>query len=379
MPTLAGWLALVGGGLVLGPWVAYPALTLALARLAGPRPPAPPPADDAWPSVTCILATRDDAETVRARVADFLAQDYPADRLTVVVAVDAAAVATLLPQLRFDDPRVTVVAGDAPGGKCPALNAAVRAATGDALLFSDARQRFVPRVARLLVGALHADPRLGITSGRLLLPADEASSLFRAYSRYELGLRDAEARLHSAVGVSGSVYAMWRRLWAPLPAGLILDDVYVPMRLALDGWRVGFERDAHAHETRRVSAGQEFRRKVRTLTGNYQLCAWLPGVLVPIRNPIWLQFLFHKLLRLVLPWGVLLVGLGLALAVLDAAGPRAPWLLLLAALGAAWLWLGRDGFARKLRGLAVQFGSMQAATMVAMAHGLRGRWDVWKA
>jgi hypothetical protein len=172
---------------------------------------------------------------------------------------------------------------------------------------------------------------------------------------------------------------MWRRLWAPLPAGLILDDVYVPMRLALDGWRVGFERDAHAHETRRVDAGQEFRRKVRTLTGNYQLCAWLPGVLVPGRNPIWLQFLCHKLLRLVLPWGVLLVALAVALALLDAAGPRTPWLLAAAAAGALWLAVGRDGLARRLRGLAVQFGSMQAATLVAMAHGLRGRWDVWRA
>jgi cellulose synthase/poly-beta-1,6-N-acetylglucosamine synthase-like glycosyltransferase len=377
--VLARTLALAGTALIAVPWLLYPAATFGLARAAGRRATPAAPPEGTWPTVTCILATRDDVATVRARVADFLAQAYPPDRLDVVVAVDASAAASLLPALAFDDARVTVVAGDAPGGKCPALNAAVRAARGDVLLFSDARQRFAPDVARRLAGALRDDPRLGITSGRLLLPADDASSLFRAYSRYELALRDAEARLHSAVGVSGSVYAMWRRLWAPLPAGLILDDVYVPMRLALDGWRVGFERDAHAHETRRVDAGQEFRRKVRTLTGNYQLCAWLPGVLVPGRNPIWLQFLCHKLLRLVLPWGVLLVALAVALALLDAAGPRTPWLLAAAAAGALWLAVGRDGLARRLRGLAVQFGSMQAATLVAMAHGLRGRWDVWRA
>jgi cellulose synthase/poly-beta-1,6-N-acetylglucosamine synthase-like glycosyltransferase len=378
--VLARTLALVGLALVAGPWLLYPVVVVVLARLAGRRVPRAAPAE--WPTVSCILATRDDPETVRERVADFLAQDYPADRLSVVVALDAAAAATLLSRLvgaPFDDPRVTLVAGDAPGGKCPALNAAVRAARGEVLLFSDARQRFAPDVARRLVMALAADPRLGITSGRLLLPPDRESSLFRLYSRYELALRDAEARLHSAVGVSGSVYAMWRRLWTPLRAGLILDDVYVPMRLALDGWRVGFERDAHAHETRRVNAGQEFRRKVRTLTGNYQLCAWLPGVLVPLRNPLWVQFLCHKLLRLVLPWGVLLVALACALGVLQLAGPRAPWLVAAAVVGGAWIAAGRDGLARRVRGIAVQFGSMQAATLVAMAHGLRGRWDVWRA
>lgn len=371
-------LILAGLAVIVIPWVLYPAVVVALARGRARRPAPPPAGDGAWPPVTCVLATRDDAATVRERVADFLAQDYPADRLTVVVAVDAAAADGREAPLAFADPRVTVVTGDAPGGKCPALNAAVRAAGGEVLLFSDARQRFAPSVARRLVGALRDDARLGIISGRLLLPRDEATSLFGLYSRYELALRDAEARLHSAVGVSGSVYAMWRRLWAPLPAGLILDDVFVPMRLALDGWRVGFDADAHAHETRRVSAGQEFRRKVRTLTGNYQLCAWLPAVLVPWRNPIWLQFLCHKLLRLLLPFAVALVALGTTVAVLRAAGEHARWLLLAAALLAAWLVVGRDGPARRLRGIAIQLASMQAAAAVAMVHGLRGRWDVWK-
>ena len=377
---LAG-LAIAGLLLVVVPWLAYPAAVVALARLAGRRP-AAALADAELPRVTCVLATRDAPDVVRERVADFLAQDYPADRLDVVVGVDAAAADALVPALAVADPRVRVLPGDAPGGKCPALNAAVRAARGDVLLFSDARQRFAPDVARKLVAALAADPRVGVTSGRLVLPADEASGLFRLYSRFELNLRAAEARLHSAVGVSGSVYAMRRALWAPLPAGLILDDLFVPMRLALARQRVGFVPDAYAYETRRVNAGQEFRRKVRTLTGNYQLCAWLPGVLVPGRNPIWLQFVCHKLLRLLLPVGVLLAGVGgagLAWRAAEAAlGPRAWWLAGAAALGAAWAWLGAGGLARRLRGLVVQLASMQAAVAVAAVHGVRGRWDVWK-
>jgi hypothetical protein len=155
------------------------------------------------------------------------------------------------------------------------------------------------------------------------------------------------------------------------------------MRLLLGGHRVGFVEDAYAHETRRVNAGQEFRRKVRTLTGNYQLCAWLPGVLVPGRNPVWVQFVCHKLLRLLLPVGVLLAGLGAAGLAWQAAhallGAGAWWLALAAALGAGWVWLGPGAHARVLRGLVVQFASMQAAVAVAAVHGVRGRWDVWKA
>lgn len=378
--------ALAGLALVVVPWLVYPLAVVALARLVG-RPPEARALEtrtpDDLPAVSYILATRDGADVVQARVADFLAQAYPPDRVEVVVAVDA----TSPPELRgaieraATDARVRVVPGDAPGGKCPALNAAVRTARGDLLVFSDARQRFAPDVTRKLAAALAADPRLGITSGRLVLPNDRETALFQLYSRFELALRAAEARLHSAVGVSGSVYAMRRELWAPLPAGLILDDLFVPMRLALGRWRVGFVPDAYAHETRLVKPGQEFRRKVRTLTGNYQLCAWLPAVLVPVRNPLWLQFLCHKLLRLLLPFGVLLFAVGAAgLAwawAFRAFGPGAWWLVAAAAGGALWLAVGRDALARRLRGLTLQFGTMQAAVVVAAVHGARGRWDVW--
>ena len=377
MSALLG-IALVGVVLLVVTWVAYPAAVVLLARLLGPRErPALRAGEE--PRISFILATRDPVDVVRERVADFLAQDYPADRLDVVVAVDHAEAATLVPALRFDDPRVRVVPGDAPGGKCPALNAAVRAATGDLLVFSDARQRFEASTTRRLVGALVADPRLGATSGRLLLPQDERSNIFRHYLRYELAIRDAEARLQSAVGVSGSVYAMRRAAWAPLPAGLILDDLYIPMRLVLEGRRVGFERDALAFETRKVAAGQEYRRKVRTLTGNFQLCAWLPGVLVPLRNPIWLQFVCHKLLRLLTPWCAAAAALGVVALAWELAGSRLPLLLGVTAAGALWLLVGPDPIARKLRSAALQFASLQAAVVTATVNGVRGRWDVWKA
>ena len=59
---------------------------------------------------------------------------------------------------------------------------------------------------------------------------------------------------------------------------------------------VGLLHDLRAAQA--LAPEQEFRRKVRTLTGVLQLCAWLPRLLVPIRNPVWVQFVSHKLLRL---------------------------------------------------------------------------------
>jgi cellulose synthase/poly-beta-1,6-N-acetylglucosamine synthase-like glycosyltransferase len=370
-------LATLGAALLAITWIAYPAAVVLVARALAPRRPSRP-AVAVLPSVTCVLATRDDPEVVRERVANFLASNYPSERLDVVVGLDATS-STSAEALwsTLPDPRVRVVSGDAPGGKGATLNAAVRSANGELLVFSDARQRFEPDTIRRLVDALHEDERLGAVSGRLLLPRDEQSSLFRQYLRYELAIRSSEAHIHSAVGVSGSVYAMRRPLWPVLPVGVILDDLYVPMRLVLDGWRVGFADDAIAYETRRVAAAQEYRRKVRTLTGNFQLCAWLPACLMPHRNPIWLQFVCHKLLRLLTPWGVAFVVVGVTGLALRAAGAEAPKLLAAAAMAGAWPLLGRDRLARKLRGLALQLASLLAATVTATVNAARTRWDVW--
>ena len=364
-------IALAAGGLLLLTWVVYPLVMRGLASLTTEASSAAP---SMWPKVTAVVATREEPSLVEARVRDLLAADYPADRLDVVVAIDASR-----GPAPADHPAasscVTVVRGDAPGGKAAALNAAVRSATGDVLVFTDTHQRFDAGAVRALVVAL-ADGKFGVVSGQLELPEGRRRSPVEHYWRLERRLRDDEARVGSAIGVSGSIYAMRHDLWSPLPAGLILDDLYVPMRLILAGHRVGFTSRARAFDARRTDTEQEFRRKVRTLTGNFQLCAWLPGVLAPWRNPVWAQFLLHKLLRLLTPWLVLAIGgtlLGLATSVRGWALPVV--LVVAGALVAGSLLsaLRVPGVVQIARWLAM----MLAAVVVATYYGLLGRWDVW--
>lgn len=364
-------LALGSALLLVLVWIGYPLLMRGFAAVARPRPRVAP---DFWPRVTVVIASREAAADILARVDDVLGGDYPGG-LDVVVALDATA-ATDESELAGRRPGLTVVRGDPPGGKAAALNAGVRAADGEILVFTDTHQRFAPDAIRHLVADL-SDGRFAATSGRLELPGRREASLIDRYWGMERRLRRDEAKLHSAIGVSGSIYAMGRAHWEPLPAGLILDDLFVPMRLVLGGSRVGFADAARATDTRRTEPSEEYRRKVRTLTGNFQLCAWLPGVLIPGRNPVWIQFVLHKLMRLLTPY--LLVCLGVALvamlvgkfgAYVFAAGSIGLLLVgLAAAVAGKW---------RAVKNLAVWGLSLQAAILTATFYGLRGRWDVWR-
>lgn len=374
-------IALASVGFLLLVWFGYPLFVGTLARRS--RPSAAGEAE-ARPTVSVIIATRDEVDAVRARVANCFASTYDRDKLEIVIGVDARRGAAAVEEIRalccgedaFE--HCTVVLGDEPGGKAATLNAAVRASRGEVLVFGDTHQRFEPEAIAELVASFR-DPCVGASSGSLELPrAGAPSSLVDRYWTMERWLRRCEARIHSSVGVTGAIWALRRSLWTPLPPSLILDDVYTPMRVVLSGYRVSFVESARALETRRVPMRHEYRRKVRTLTGVTQLLVMLPPVLLPHRNPIWTQFIFHKLLRLLTPYWVLAVALWCA-----ALG--APWLVAnpeLALAGVLPLAVGSlhatgRRVIRRAGSGAVSVILLQAAVVVATVNGLRRRWDVW--
>lgn len=374
MAIAPAWSSLIPGLVaslaVSGIWLGYPAWMWMRARWA-PRPIRPDRIAASRRSVTIVLATRASVDAVVARVQNLLATDHPADHVSLVVAVDgdaepvAAALAALAPTVR-------VVPAEAPGGKAAALNAGVRVASGDLLVFADTAQLFDHRTIPELVAALE-DPAFGAVSGLLVLPRD--ASPLRLYWALETFLRRQEALVHASIGVSGAVYAMRRALWQPLPAGTILDDVYIPMRLVLDGWRIGVIREAKAWDSRRFDAGAEITRKTRTQTGVLQLLQLLPAVR-SARNPVRGAFLMHKLARLTTPLWMLVLLLSAGpwlLSPLVALGrPGAVAGLAVLAGGLVWprgrRWL-RDGVVYAL--------ALQWALLRALLFGTTGRWAVW--
>jgi cellulose synthase/poly-beta-1,6-N-acetylglucosamine synthase-like glycosyltransferase len=371
------WFAALGAAGILLVWIVYPAIIGLLAKRCRCPEATHSSRNEAPPSVSVIIATRDDPVVVRERIIDCLSAAHDAHRLEVIVGLDYAAPPVATDELAIA-PTVRVVRGDMPGGKAATLNAAVRAAQGDLLLFTDSQQRFEAGAVSCLVAAF-ADEHVGAASGRLELSEKAQRSPVGRYWSYERWLRRCEAMINSCVGATGAIWALRRSLWTPLPPSLILDDVYAPMRVVLSGQRVVFVDEARAVDLRHSAPRQEYRRKVRTLTGVLQLCCWLPQLLVPARNPIWAQFVFHKLLRLLTPyWLIGLAAWGSVFLIRwIESNPIATGvpLCMLAALST----IQRSKTARVIRSGLVWIAMLQAAVVVAAVNSARRRWDVWSA
>ena len=284
-------------------YAGYPLFVAAQARFR-PRP-LRPRADAELPAVTVILAVRNEREALRRRVDNLLAQAYPADRLHVLVACNGSRDGTeeLARELARADARVRVVVSPPDRGKAGALNVGVAAATTPVVVFADARQRFAPDAVAQLV-APFADDAVGAVTGRLVIERADRAAVegVRLYWGMETRLRDAESRSGSVIGATGAIYAVRRALFHAVPASLILDDVYVPVRIALAGYRVVMAPDAVAFDVPAHDQQLEYARKRRTMVGNIQLVRALPALLNPIGNPIFFRFLSHKVLRLLTPF-----------------------------------------------------------------------------
>lgn len=289
----------VSVGVILYTYIGYP-LCLAFLRRWFYRPVNKGPCQ---PQVSVVLAARNEAENIKGRLENLLAQDYPADKLEIVVVSDGSQDATAELALRHGGERLKMIAFEESGGKAAALNAGVLQTSGEIVIFCDARQRFEPGVVRELAANFH-DPQIGAVSGELLL-AQSGSSVIReelgAYWRYETWIRRAESATGSVIGATGAIYAIRRALFHPLPAGSILDDVIIPMHVVLQGRRTIFDDSARAHDIVSKDLSQEWVRKVRTLAGNWQLLRLFPELLFPWRNPCCWRFVSHKVMRLLVP------------------------------------------------------------------------------
>jgi len=284
-------------------YLGYPTLLAAWAAVA----PKPIRRSPVTPAVSIVIAARNEARTIRDRVDNLLQSDYPRGQMQIIVVSDGSTdgTADLLKAYRG---MVDVVVLP-PSGKASAINAGVAAARHDVVVFADARQTFAPDALRALVEPF-ADPAVGGVSGELLLDCESGSGTSTigdgvgAYWRYEKWLRRHESLIGSTLGSTGAIHAMRRELWRPLPTETILDDVLAPMQVVLAGARVVFVDDAKAYDRAAPVAAAEFKRKTRTLAGNYQLMTLQPRLLIPFLNPVWVQFVSHKLGRLVVPYAL---------------------------------------------------------------------------
>lgn len=361
--------ALVVGSALAVVWTyaLFPLVTLLLAAVR----PRPVRTGDVTPTVAVVVAAHNEERDIGRKLANVLAQDYPRDRLDVVVAADGCTDGT--------EDVVRGFAGDgvrlmplARGGKAAALNAAIDSCTADVLVFSDANSMLAPGALRALV-APFADPAVGGVAGdQRYLPQDAAAGETageRSYWSMDRMLKVAQSRAGSVTSATGSLYAMRRTLVPPVVDG-VTDDFWTSTAAVAARARLVFAADAVAFEPPAASDADEYARKVRIMTRGLRGVYLRARLLDPFRHGYYaVQLLSHKVLRrlMILPLLGLLVGSWLH--------PGLLWKLAAAAQTGLYA-AGALGLALRARGLRSGPLTIPAFFVMVNAASAHAAWNV---
>ena len=260
--------------------------------------------------MSILIAARYEVVNITRKLDLLLRMDYPNNLYEILVGSDGSADGTDSAVCAFNDPRVRLFRYKQIG-KTAVLNSLAREATGEILVFMDARQSVNSDVLDR-ISLVMSDPDVGGVGGELVITDEsgcETSAGVGVYWRFEKWLRRRESRLGLLTGLSGALYALRRSLYGFPPDDAILDDVWIPLIAARSGARLVMDEDLKVLDLV-ADEEREFRRKVRTLVGNWQMLGWIARRPRPFPARLVFSLVSHKVCRLVVPFALvgLLVG-----------------------------------------------------------------------
>lgn len=261
------------------------------------------------PTVTAVIPVYNGAAFLAQKMTSLFQSDYPSEKLNIVLLSDGSTDGTdAIAESYVATGRVRFVRL-AKGGKAIALSTAFPTVSSDIILLTDVRQALEPDCIRNIV-APFTNPAVGAVSGTLKIRSGETAGEANTglYWRYESWIRGNLSFTDSVIGATGPIYAIRRSLARSLPPGCILDDMWLPMQIVLEGYRSVLADDAVAWDFP-TSLDSEFNRKVRTQAGLYQLIGLEPRLLNPAANRLFWQFCNLKLGRLFLPHMLIIIAI----------------------------------------------------------------------
>ena len=224
------WVCIFGVGYA---YLGYPLLLAAIGR-GGDRRDAGGEGPRQWPSLTVLVAARNEARRLAAKLDDVLAQDYPADRLQVIVVSDGSTDDTAAIASGYAARGVECIELRDKVGKETAQARGITAARGEVLVFTDVATRIGGAGLRGMAAAFQSASVGAVSSEDRFVTADGRPAGEGLYVRYEMWLRQLESRARGLVGLSGSLFAVRRELCDEWPAD-VPSDFVVALRCARRG------------------------------------------------------------------------------------------------------------------------------------------------
>ncbi|MBL3526130.1 MAG: glycosyltransferase [gamma proteobacterium endosymbiont of Lamellibrachia anaximandri] len=252
------------------------------------------------PFITLPLTVYNEESKIAARLDDLLAQDYPSDRLQILIASDGSDDGTepIIQAYAEKHACIRLIQSGGRLGKSGTQNLAIGTIAHGIVVLTDADTRFEVDYLRH-IGEAFLIPEVGCVTANLQFK-DVGGGVSQSqgyYWSYELKLRKLESRLGLLAVCSGQAMAFRKDYFVELPLN-VGDDCIIPLDTVLQNAKIKHVEKAIAYDIMEHESRREFHTRVRMTLRNW-VGTWLrPNLLNPFRHPGYAFTLWsHKLLR----------------------------------------------------------------------------------
>ena len=240
------------------------------------------------PEVSLIISAYNEEKNILKKLRNIDDLDYPKEKLQVILANDGSDDRTIEIAKNFDFVNILSLKRS---GKTFSQNEAVKIAKNEILVFSDANSIYEPDAIKKLVRNF-ADKKVGVVCGELQYYEKKSSESL--YWNYEIAIKKAESKKGWLIGANGSIYALRRKSYVPLPSDAISDHIE-PIKIYGNGLDIIYESEAIAIEE---SPKDVLLRKRRIILRSLVSMKYLFKELNPLRKrSICIPYISHKLIR----------------------------------------------------------------------------------
>jgi len=254
------------------------------------------------PTVSVIMAAHNEELVIERKIKSLLNTTYPIDKIEVLIGSDCSTDATneIVDKAASVHSNIRFFKYTNRQGKVGVMNQLVDIAKGEIIISTDANVFLSPHTLFHLV-KYFACKRIGLVDTRMTnsgLKPEGISTQESAYITHEAVVKYREGLLWGGmIGPFGGCYAIRKECYCKPPLNSLVDDFYINMKVLEQGMNTINSKNAVVVEDVSNSLKEEFRRKVRISTGNFQNLGRFAHMLWPPYKPIAFAFLSHKVIR----------------------------------------------------------------------------------
>lgn len=262
---------------------------------------APKPSD--WPNITYVVAAWNEKKWMQKKIQNGLDFDYPVDKIHHLYVTDGSDDGTpdTIKAFPFpDDVSFSVHHSPERKGKIAAVERIMEFVETPIVVYSDANTEVNKEAMKNMIRH-YENPKVGAISGEKRIAVSDSDSATAGegiYWKYESFLKKLDSQFYSAVGAPGELFSIRTKFYRPVPPDTLVEDFFLTMSIAKDGYKIVYEPDAYAVEAKSASVGEEMKRKIRIGAGGLQAVYRLSPLLNIFKHGrLSFQYISHRVLR----------------------------------------------------------------------------------